>query len=33
LFGNLERKNLTGKHPCLWLFSLYKAGFYCSLKD
>jgi hypothetical protein len=33
LFGSLERKNLTGKHPCLWLFSLYKAGFYCSLKD
>ena len=33
IFGNIERKNLTGKHPCLWIFSLYKVGFYCSLKD
>lgn len=33
LFGSLERKNLTGKYPRLWLFSLYKVGFYCSQKD
>ena len=33
IFGDLERKNLIGKYPRLWLFSLYKVGFYCSLKD
>lgn len=33
IFGSIERKNLTGKHPRLWIFSLYKVGFYCSLKD
>ena len=31
LFGYLERKNLTGKHPFLWVFKLYKIGYYLSL--
>jgi hypothetical protein len=31
LFGKLERKNLTGKHPSLRLFNLYRIGYYISL--
>ena len=27
-FGNLERKNLVGNHPQLWIFKLYKIGYY-----
>lgn len=28
LAGTWERKNLTGKHPCLTLFNIYKLGYY-----
>lgn len=31
LFGKLERKNLTGRHPSLRLFNLYRIGYYISL--
>ncbi len=27
----LMRLNLTGNHPCIQLFNLYKLGFYCNL--
>lgn len=33
LFGKLERRILTGTHPQLWMYTLYRLGFYCSLKD
>lgn len=32
LAGKLERKNLTGKHPSLLVFKIYKIGYYISLK-
>lgn len=32
LFSSLLRKNLLGRHPNLLLFSLYKLGYYNSLK-
>lgn len=32
LAGRLERKNLTGKHPNLLVFKIYKIGYYISLK-
>lgn len=28
LFGGLERRNLTGRHPSLMIFKLYKLGYY-----
>lgn len=33
LFGRLERLNLTGKYPRLWIYTLYRWGFFCSCKD
>lgn len=30
--NKLERRNLTGRHPCLLAFKLYKIGYYISLK-
>lgn len=32
LFRDMERTNLLGTHPSLTIFSLYKLGYYCSLK-
>ena len=31
LFGWLERRNLTGSHPRLWIFKIYKLGYFLSL--
>ena len=31
LFGRLERRNLTGSHPRLWIFKIYKLGYFLSL--
>jgi len=31
LFGSWERRNLSGSHPCLRLFSIYRLGYYLSL--
>ncbi len=31
LFGAIERKHLTGRHPSLWVFYLYKIGYFLSL--
>lgn len=31
LFGGLERRNLVGNRPSLWIFKVYKLGFYLSL--
>lgn len=31
LFGNSERRNLTGNHPSLLLFKLYKLGYFAHL--
>lgn len=33
LFGGMERKNLTGRHPNLLAFKMYKIGYYISLKQ
>ena len=33
VFGRLERHNLTSRHPRLWVYTLYRVGFFCSLKD
>ena len=33
LFGSFERRNLTGQHPSLTIFSLYRLGYYLSLSD
>lgn len=33
LFGRLERHNLTSNHPALWMYTIYRFGFYCSQKD
>lgn len=33
LFGRFEKKILTGDHPQLWIYSLYRLGFYSSIKD
>lgn len=33
LAGNMERKNLTGRHPNLLVFKMYKIGYYLSLKN
>ena len=30
LFGAIERRNLTGKHPSLMVFNLYKIGYFLS---
>ena len=30
LFGSIERRNLTGKHPSLWVFNIYKIGYFLS---
>ncbi len=32
IFGKLERRNLTGQHPRLLLFTLYKLGYLASLE-
>lgn len=32
LFGQLERRQLTGSHPRLWMYHLYRLGYYASLK-
>lgn len=31
LFGAIERKHLTGRHPSLWVFKIYKIGYFLSL--
>lgn len=31
LFGAIERKHLTGRHPSLWVFNMYKIGYFLSL--
>lgn len=31
LFGAIERKHLTGRHPSLWVFNIYKIGYFLSL--
>ena len=31
LFGQWERRNLTGSHPLLTVFNLYRMGYYASL--
>ncbi len=31
LFGKWERNHLTGSHPNLTIFKLYKAGYFCNL--
>ena len=31
LFGAIERKHLTGRHPSLWVFKIYKTGYFLSL--
>lgn len=33
LFGSIERHNLTGSHPSLTIFSLYRLGYFLSLSD
>jgi hypothetical protein len=33
LFGKLERYNLCGKTPSLFIFKLYKLGYYLSLPN
>ena len=33
LLGQTERRILTGNRPCLWLYTLYRLGFYSSIKD
>ena len=33
LFGHLERQVLTSAHPRLWLYTLYRIGYFCSLKE
>ena len=31
LFGSWERRQLTGSHPSLWLFKLYRLGYYATI--
>lgn len=31
LFGALEKRILTGNHPQLWIYTLYRIGYYSSL--
>lgn len=31
LFGAIERKHLTSRHPSLWVFNLYKIGYFLSI--
>ncbi len=31
LFGAMERRHLTGRHPSLWVFKIYKIGYFLSL--
>ena len=33
LAGNIERKNLCGRTPSLYVFKLYKLGYFLTLKD
>jgi len=33
LFRSFLENNLTGKSPSVWLFQLYKLGYYCSIAD
>ena len=33
LFRRILENNLTGKSPSVWLFQLYKLGYYCSVAD
>ena len=30
-FGAIERKHLTSRHPSLWVFNLYKIGYFLSI--
>ena len=30
-FGGIERKHLTSRHPSLWVFNLYKIGYFLSI--
>lgn len=32
LFGAVERRHLTGRHPTLFIFNLYRIGYYISIK-
>ena len=32
LFGSIERHNLTGSSPRLWIFNLYKLGYFATLR-
>ena len=32
IFGALERKNLCGSHPRLWIYNCYRLGYYLTLK-
>jgi len=31
LFGDIERKHLVGKHPSLFIFNMYRLGYFLSL--
>ena len=33
LFGAIERKNLTSRHPSLWVFNIYKMGYFLSIAN
>lgn len=33
LFGAMERRHLTGRHPSLWVFKIYKIGYFLSLSS
>ena len=32
IFGAIERKNLTGPHPRLFIYNLYRLGYYLNIK-
>jgi hypothetical protein len=31
MFGKLERKNLTGRRPCVKLFNIYRLGYFLTI--
>ena len=33
LFGAIERKHLASRHPSLWVFNLYKIGYFLSIAN
>ena len=33
LFGSCERKQLCGSHPRLWMYNMYRLGYYLTMKD